>query len=42
MFLDIVNDRFGGFEIAVAGIATALVLILVLVLFFVIRYKKNK
>lgn len=41
MFLDVAPGFFGGFELLIAGIATAVTVILVLVLFFTIRYKKR-
>ena len=42
MFLDVIADKFNGGSIVIAGIATGIVVALVILLFFVIRYKKRK
>ena len=42
MLLDIIADKFNEGSIVIAGIATGIVVALVILLFFVIRYKKRK
>ena len=42
MFLDVIADKFNGGSIVMGGIATGIVVALVILLFFVIRYKKRK